>query len=133
MYVNLYSIQFISDKNLIFNIILDEQWTTETGICVDSTGNDAQRLIEEPINFSCSDLERTIPELGCKEHCQSDPKCKGWMFYEQHVGGYGYSCKGKCVLFSGDIKGGDGTENSQVLMMTGFKCQFRSGVYFIYI
>ena len=118
-------------SSLIFNAILDEQWTTETGVCVGTTGTEAKRLIEEPISFSCSDLERTIPELGCKEFCQSDPKCKGWMFYEQHYGGYGYGCQGKCVLFSGDIKRGDGIENSRVLMMSGIKCQFRTGVYLI--
>ena len=122
---------YISHNDLIFITILDEQWTTETGRCVDSTGNDAQRLIEEPIDFSCSEFDRTVPALGCKELCQSDPKCKGWMLYEQHLGGYGKGCKGKCVLFSGDIKGGDGTMISQELMMSGFKCQFRLGVYLI--
>jgi len=104
----------------------DEQWTSETGVCVDSTGNDPQRYIEDPIDFPCSEFERTVPELGCKEFCQSDSKCKGSTFYEQHLGGYGWGCKGKCVLFSGDIDGGDGTMNSQELMMSGFKCQFRS-------
>ena len=122
---------YMLHNNLIFNTILDEQWTSETGVCVDSTGNDPQRYIEDPIDFPCSEFERTVPELGCKEFCQSDSKCKGSTFYEQHLGGYGWGCKGKCVLFSGDIDGGDGTMNSQELMMSGFKCQFRSGVYLI--